>query len=388
MLAVSPLLRELILAACAEPLEWDEAGRGGHLAALILDEIARAQPLPLGVPAPRDPRLLRLAAALRAEPARPLSLEGWAAECGASPRTLTRLFRRETGMSFGRWRQMLRLSEAAALLAQGVPAARAAALVGYASVPAFGSAFRAAFGQTPGAAHRRASPHRRRAADRAACGESVKAKITRDPRLRCTEINNLPKSRQQYACEQRLHHMCVLDKASLQVMHGTPPRARAPGRFVNTCDLKHWNIAFWDWWSSRRCSGSTSSRSRCSETPRWCSLAGLPSRPLLVASAGAWVAFARARAAARSRPSEHLTHRSPAPALKARIPRRAATAAADSGLPCAKSVPATADQPPGQPLRTQPSFAPWRRNQAISRASVASTPSTCRGQRRRSHSML
>ena len=55
-------------------------------------------------------------------------------------------------MSFGRWRQMLRLSEAAALLAQGVPAARAAALVGYASVPAFGSAFRAAFGQTPGAA--------------------------------------------------------------------------------------------------------------------------------------------------------------------------------------------------------------------------------------------
>jgi AraC-like DNA-binding protein len=152
VIAVSPLLRELILAACAEPLEWDEAGRGGHLAALILDEIARARPLPLGVPAPRDPRLLRLAGALGADPARHSTLEAWAAECGASPRTLTRLFRRETGMSFARWRQMLRLSEAAALLAQGVPAARAAALVGYASVPAFGSAFRAAFGQTPGAA--------------------------------------------------------------------------------------------------------------------------------------------------------------------------------------------------------------------------------------------
>ena len=155
VLAVSPLLRELILAACAEPLEWDLAGRAGHIAALILDEIAGARPLPLGVPAPRDPRLLRLAGALQADPARPLTLEGWAAECGASPRTLTRLFRRETGMSFGRWRQMLRLSEAAALLAQGVPAARAAALVGYASVPAFGSAFRAAFGQTPGAASAR-----------------------------------------------------------------------------------------------------------------------------------------------------------------------------------------------------------------------------------------
>jgi AraC-like DNA-binding protein len=151
VLAVSPLLRELILAACSEPLEWDEAGRGGHLAALILDEIARAPSLPLGVPAPRDPRLLRLAAALRADPARAAGMEAWAAECGASARTLTRLFRRETGMSFGRWRQMLRLSEAAVLLAQGMPPARAAAAVGYASAPAFGAAFRAAFGTTPGA---------------------------------------------------------------------------------------------------------------------------------------------------------------------------------------------------------------------------------------------
>ncbi|MDB5371463.1 MAG: AraC family transcriptional regulator [Belnapia sp.] len=150
VLAVSSLLRELVLAACSEPLEWDEAGRGGHLAALILDEIARAPALPLGVPAVRDARLQRLAAALRAEPARDLSLEDWAMHCGASPRTLTRLFRAETGMSFGRWRQMLRLAEAAALLSCGVPPARAAAAVGYASAAAFGAAFRAAFGTTPG----------------------------------------------------------------------------------------------------------------------------------------------------------------------------------------------------------------------------------------------
>ena len=98
----------------------------------------------------RDPRLQRLAEALRAEPARDLGLEDWARHCGASPRTLTRLFRAETGMSFGRWRQQLRLAEAAALLSRGVPPARAAAAVGYASAPAFGAAFRAAFGTTPG----------------------------------------------------------------------------------------------------------------------------------------------------------------------------------------------------------------------------------------------
>ena len=152
VLAVSALLRELILAACAEPLEWDEAGRGGHLAALILDEIARAPSLPFGVPEPRDARLLRIAHGLRADLASPRTLDHWAAEAGASPRTLERLFVAETGMGFARWRQRLRLSEAAARLARGETPARAAAAVGYASAPAFGAAFRAAFGMTPGGA--------------------------------------------------------------------------------------------------------------------------------------------------------------------------------------------------------------------------------------------
>lgn len=152
VLAVSLLLRELILAACDEPPDWDPRGRGGHLAALILDEIAHAPTLPLGVPQPRDPRLLRLAEALRADPARDLTLEEWSETAGASARTLSRLFRAETGMSFGLWRQQLRLAEAAALLAQGATPARAAAAVGYASAPAFGAAYRAAFGSTPGRA--------------------------------------------------------------------------------------------------------------------------------------------------------------------------------------------------------------------------------------------
>lgn len=150
VLAVPPLLRELILAACAEPLEWDERGRGGHLAALIAEEVARAPRLGFALPAPRDARLKRLADALQAEPAADLTLEEWAPRCGASARTLARLFRAETGMGFARWRQMLRLTEGAARLARGGAPAEVAAAVGYASAPAFGAAFRAAFGVTPG----------------------------------------------------------------------------------------------------------------------------------------------------------------------------------------------------------------------------------------------
>lgn len=152
VLAVAPLLRELILAACAEPLEWDERGRGGHLAALILDEVSRAPRLPFALPAPRDARLLRLTEALTRAPASDLTLEAWAAHCAASARTLARLFRAETGMGFARWRQTLRLTEAAARLARGEAPARVAAAVGYASAPAFGAAFRTAFGMSPGEA--------------------------------------------------------------------------------------------------------------------------------------------------------------------------------------------------------------------------------------------
>jgi AraC-like DNA-binding protein len=154
VIAVSPLLHEVILAACAEPLDWDLHGRGRHLTALALDQIARATPLSLGLAMPRDPRLQRVAAALRTRPDDPRGLEDFATMAGGSSRTLARLFRAETGISFGQWRQHIRMTEALSALTMGAAPARAAAIAGYASVPAFGAAFRASFGMTPGQARR------------------------------------------------------------------------------------------------------------------------------------------------------------------------------------------------------------------------------------------
>lgn len=152
VIAVSPLLREVVLAACAEPLHWDRRGRGRWLAELALDEIARATALPLDLPTPRDPRLLRAVAALRANPADPRRLEDLADLVGASSRTLARLFRAETGLSFRQWRQQARIAEAMGALSTGTTPARAAALAGFAAQAAFGAAFRDSFGMTPGQA--------------------------------------------------------------------------------------------------------------------------------------------------------------------------------------------------------------------------------------------
>lgn len=152
VMSVSPLLRELLVAVCGEPVNWELGGRAQHIVALIIDEIGRARTLPTQLPLPRDPRVIKAAHAIIDHPGDPRSLEEWADICGASARTLARLFLRETGMSFGQWRLQARLNAAFVLLVSGGHIPRVARQVGFRSQSAFGVAFRRAFDLTPGQA--------------------------------------------------------------------------------------------------------------------------------------------------------------------------------------------------------------------------------------------
>jgi AraC-like DNA-binding protein len=62
---------------------------------------------------------------------------------------LARLFQRETGMSFGRWRERARIAEALARLAEGDSVQRVAHALGYESPSAFTAMFRRRLGQPP-----------------------------------------------------------------------------------------------------------------------------------------------------------------------------------------------------------------------------------------------
>lgn len=151
VLDISSLLRALILALLEEPVLYDESGRGGLLAGLILDEIARARQLQLMIPMPRDERLKRLCRALLDDPGRTDTLDGWAEEAGASSRTLSRLFAREVGLTFTQWRQRVRFHNAMEAIVRGEPIGQVARANGYDSASAFTAAFRKAMGVTPGA---------------------------------------------------------------------------------------------------------------------------------------------------------------------------------------------------------------------------------------------
>ena len=146
---VPPLLRELVL-ELVERCPIDEANQTGmRLAEVAIDRIAEAQMLPLQLPLPRDPRALRLAERLLAEPASPAELPELARAAGASARTIQRLFLAETGLPFSQWRQRLRLLHGATLLGGGMSVTNAALDAGYSGTSAFIAAFRKHFGFTP-----------------------------------------------------------------------------------------------------------------------------------------------------------------------------------------------------------------------------------------------
>jgi AraC-like DNA-binding protein len=124
--------------------------RDRHLAAVLIDELRPVAPTRLAPTWPTDARARRAAQAMVDAPSRPPTLAALARRSAASPRTLARLFRAETGLGIAQWGRRVRLAHAADRLAAGATVTQAAAAAGYEGTSAFVAAFRRATGRTPG----------------------------------------------------------------------------------------------------------------------------------------------------------------------------------------------------------------------------------------------
>lgn len=150
VLNVTKFLRELILRAVelyklVEPHETTP-----YVSKLLLAEIRSSHVAPLLLKFPKDPRAKRVADALMENPRSQKGLDEWAKDTGASARTLTRCFSKETGMTFQAWRRMARLMSSLEFLAEGRSVTDVANCCGYDSQSAFHVAFQSHFGTTPG----------------------------------------------------------------------------------------------------------------------------------------------------------------------------------------------------------------------------------------------
>ena len=149
VLEVTPLLRELVLRASELPSEYDESGDDGLLMQLLIAEMRRVPRCALELPLAESADLRALCEGILAELA--VGSAGWdhGHEAGMSSRTLYRRFRKETGISFARWKQQARVLEAIRRLGEGAPVTAVAIDLGYESPSAFSTMFRRSLGVPP-----------------------------------------------------------------------------------------------------------------------------------------------------------------------------------------------------------------------------------------------
>lgn len=149
VLAVSPLLKALIVEVAAIDGKSGADGYADRIVAMILDQLDRAPKLPAALPWPKDVKLLALCEALYRDPADERDAGQWAKHLGMSSRTLTRRFEAELGLTLRSWKRRLRLFRAIELLGGGQSVTITAMDLGYASASAFIFAFRSEFGCSP-----------------------------------------------------------------------------------------------------------------------------------------------------------------------------------------------------------------------------------------------
>ncbi|WP_291328166.1 helix-turn-helix domain-containing protein [Desulfovibrio sp. UCD-KL4C] len=146
---ISPLLHELLVRSALIPIDYDREGRDGLLMNLINEEMDWAEPEMFSLSWPSDSRLLYICTRLKQHPDDCRTLEEWGNEVGVSNRTLSRIFRQETGISFSEWRQQARILAALPMLLSGMSVLETALAVGYETPSAFSAMFRRLIGKTP-----------------------------------------------------------------------------------------------------------------------------------------------------------------------------------------------------------------------------------------------
>lgn len=149
VVGISPFMRSLITEAVNLAPDYELEGRAGALMQLIQYEMRRLPALPLALHFPAHGPLSELCRQFVHEPNIHETIDLWAEALGVSRRSFTRLFRRETGMSFVAWRQQACLLCAMPRLVAGEPVTTVAIDLGYENPAAFTLMFRRAFGGPP-----------------------------------------------------------------------------------------------------------------------------------------------------------------------------------------------------------------------------------------------
>jgi AraC-like DNA-binding protein len=149
MIQVSALLKMLIIEAVKFTDDYDWQGNQGRHFRLVRDLVGSAKKVDTQLPYPATEKLLHITRHLSLHPDNNQSLEAWGRVVGASSRTLSRDFKKETGLTFSDWRIRLKLQVAIRQLHEGQSVTNVALNLGYETTSAFTFMFRTKLGKAP-----------------------------------------------------------------------------------------------------------------------------------------------------------------------------------------------------------------------------------------------
>lgn len=148
-LEITPMVREMVLHLADNPNAVGHDDHHSRLQQVLLGELERMQAGGFQLPVSQHPKLKRLQDALAIDPSDRTALGEWARRLATSERTLARLIVKESGMTFGRWRQQLHLLVAVTLLSEGSSVQQVSDALGYETATSFIIMFKKALGTTP-----------------------------------------------------------------------------------------------------------------------------------------------------------------------------------------------------------------------------------------------
>lgn len=146
---VSPLLAEVIERICWWEWEGEHTPSQQNILAVFWDEFRQAQKESYELAIPSDYRLQSWMTAFMLEKKVPPFLHELAQYVGASEKTITRIFKRETHMSYQAWRQQWRVYRAIELLAENASISEVSDQLEFSSDSAFIEFFKNHTGTTP-----------------------------------------------------------------------------------------------------------------------------------------------------------------------------------------------------------------------------------------------
>ena len=149
ILEVNEFLKCLMKEASTIPSNYYWQSSDGRLLRLIVDRLSLASEVRLNLPYPKDGRLTKLLGKMQESPSDRKSLNEWGKIIGASSRTISRLFKQETGLNYSEWRARFLIQTAISRLVLGDSITSISLFLGYDSTAAFTYMFKEKTGVTP-----------------------------------------------------------------------------------------------------------------------------------------------------------------------------------------------------------------------------------------------